>query len=169
MIQPGFMQVLALQMPPNPGVQTHASPTREGELVHALTTVARLRSSVLYVQVVMSSSPWGGGGSNTDTWRCESAELSPLRSANLGIREFVIQQNSAPCSGASLWAACFPASTSRGAAGALAKLASPGEDPLGPYPRDGVSCFPHFLRISAGLKHLKKMRLGNILNCQTST
>ena len=44
---------------PRPGVQTHTSPTQAGELAPALTTVARLRSSVLYVQVVMSSSPWG--------------------------------------------------------------------------------------------------------------
>lgn len=54
-IQPGFMQVLTLGVPPtHPGL-----PPQNRGAAPALTTVALLRSSVLYVQVVMSSSPWG--------------------------------------------------------------------------------------------------------------
>lgn len=54
-IQPGFVQVPTLDVPPShPGV-----PHKGRGAAPALTTVALLRSSVLYVQVVMSSSPWG--------------------------------------------------------------------------------------------------------------
>lgn len=53
--QPGFVQVPTLGVPPtHPGV-----PHKARGAAPALTTVALLRSSVLYVQVVMSSSPWG--------------------------------------------------------------------------------------------------------------
>lgn len=57
MMQPGLTQVPPLWMSPTVGYRDPPA-----ELGPALTTVAVLRFSVLYVQVVMSSSPWGGRG-----------------------------------------------------------------------------------------------------------
>lgn len=76
---------------PSPGVRTPASPRWAAQLAPALTTVARLRSSVLYVQVVMSSSPWSGkeGEVQTRTRGGVRVQSFPFPIGKFGIGEFV--------------------------------------------------------------------------------
>lgn len=106
----------------------------------------------------------GGGGSNTDTWRCESAEF-PLSHRQIWDRGVCIIAD-VPCSGASPGTVCFPHQP-RGSQDQLLNLR-----PLGKFPRAVPRgwCFllsslsKNFCRAEAPKK---KMHLGNNLNCQT--
>lgn len=91
------------------------------------------------------------GGSNRHRG-VGKGKVPPPQSPNIGTCESITLQTPTLFGGASPQAASVPPQH-------LLSLHPPG-DSLRPYPRNCVPCFPHFLRISSGLKHLKKIHLG---------